>query len=98
MQLLISILDSDRDESKAIEACFDKLFRLRFGEDEKDQTSQRVRQNSNHKPVIYVHLSNAKKNIKLAVKLENKKKEVEKEGEKMFVEWSERAVAINDFS
>lgn len=38
--------------------CFDKLFCLPLAR--KGSNNRRIRQNSNHKPVIYVHLSNAK--------------------------------------
>lgn len=50
------------DESKKMRTifwCFDKLFVYLWRM--KGSNNRKIRQNSNHKPVIYVHLSNAKK-------------------------------------
>jgi hypothetical protein len=66
-----------------------------FGEGSKrvrDARRESVKeQNSNHKPVICVHLSNAKKNFKLRELAKTKKGGEEREGEvergkKLFVE------------
>lgn len=60
------ILMNQNDERAKLNphfGCFDKLFRLPLAR--KGSNNRRIRQNSNHKPVIYVHLSNAKKKLKL---------------------------------
>lgn len=72
-------------------SCFDKLVVSTFASDGKDQTHRRIRQNSNHKPVICVHLSNAKTQSEL-----EKKKTGENE-KCLLSDRSPRLGQINDF-
>lgn len=93
MQLFIWRFGSRHfDESKILFwCCFDKLDVSTFASDGKDQTHRRIRQNSNHKPVICVHLSNAKTQSEL-----EKKKTGENE-KCLLSDRSPRFGQINDF-
>lgn len=75
MQLFIVARPPHSDESNAISVVLINYFVYLWRW--KGSNNRRIRQNSNHKPVIYVHLSNAKKERKLQ-EFKKKKKEERK--------------------